>query len=128
MPTRPAISAILGSASSPVNETLVTIYFVVWFALAIGTFLFFMGREPAFKHRWYRSVSAFNMAVIGGMIVLMVIPFGPVAIAVSTVATLYLLWVTVFQVRVCMGCGKICQPRNLITAEKFCGKCGTALE
>jgi len=110
------------------NGTHLIVYFVIWFALAIGTFLFFMGRDPAFKHRWYRRVSVFNMAVIGGMLILLAVPFGLVAVAVCTVATLYFLWLAVFQIRVCLGCGKLCQPRNLITAEKFCGKCGTALE
>ena len=110
------------------NETLFIAYFVIWFALAIGTFLFFRGRDPAFKHRWYRRVSGFNMAVIGGMIVLLAVPFGPIVVAVSLVATLYFLWVTIFQTRVCLGCGKISQPGNLITPQKFCNKCGTALE
>jgi hypothetical protein len=110
------------------NETLVIAYFVIWFALAIGTFLFFMGRDPAFKTRWHRRVAVFNVAVIGGMIILLAVPLGSAAVALSTVATLYFLWVAVFQIRVCLGCGQLCQPRNLITAEKFCGKCGTALE
>ncbi|MBW2162063.1 MAG: hypothetical protein JRH14_19205 [Deltaproteobacteria bacterium] len=108
------------------NETLFAIYFPIWLALAIGTFLFFRGREPAFKKRWHRPVYGLNVAVIGGMLVAMTIP-NWTAFAIFTVAFMYFMWVGIFQTRVCLGCGRICQPTNLITPEKFCSKCGTAL-
>ena len=111
------------------NETLIIAYFVIWFALPIGTFLFFRGKDPAFKKRWHRPVALFGTSIIGGMIVLMVALMGDWrAAAIVAAAALFIAWVKAFQTRVCLGCGKTCQPRNLITPEKFCSKCGAALE
>ena len=111
------------------NETLLLAYFVIWFALVIGSFLFFRGKDPAFKKRWHRPVAIFGTSIIGGMIVLMVALMGHrEATVIFAAAALFFIWVGAFQTRVCLGCGKASQPRNLITPEKFCSKCGTALE
>ena len=109
------------------NETLWIIYFPVWFALAIGSLLVFWKRDPAFKKRWYRRVSAFNLAIIGGMLVLMTIP-NWLAFAIFLAATLFIGWVSVFQTCVYISCGKVSQPDNLITAPCFCRKCGANLD
>ena len=90
-------------------ETLWAIYVPVWFALAIGSLLFFWRRDPAFKKRWYRRVSAFNLAIIGGTIVLMTIPNWR-AFAIFLAGLLFLGWASVFQTRVCLSCGKVSQP------------------
>jgi hypothetical protein len=50
------------------------------------------------------------------------------AFAIFTVFVLFLLWVGIFRTRVCLGCGKLSQPDNLITPPSFCSKCGTALD
>jgi VIT1/CCC1 family predicted Fe2+/Mn2+ transporter len=111
------------------NATLLLVYFAIWLALAIGTFLFFRGKDPAFKKRWHRRVAVFNVSIIGGMLLLMVALMGHwEATVIFAAAFLYFMWVAVFRTRVCPGCGRLCQPQNLITPEKFCSKCGTALE
>ena len=111
------------------NDTLVIAYFGIWFSFAVGTFLFFRGKDPAFKRRWHRPVAIVVMFVIGGMIVLMAGLMGDWrATAVFAVAALFFVWVGAFRTRVCLRCGKVSQPRNLVTPERFCGKCGTALE
>lgn len=109
------------------NETLWAIYFPVWFALAIGSLLFFWRRDPAFKNRWYRRVTAFNIVIIGGMIVLMTIPNWP-AFTLFLAGVLFIGWASVFQTRVCLSCGKVSQPDNLVTAPSFCRKCGASLD
>ncbi|MDH3625704.1 MAG: hypothetical protein OES69_11565 [Myxococcales bacterium] len=109
------------------NETLFAIYFPIWFALVIGTWLFFRGRDSAFKKRWYRRVSAFNVTVIVGMIVLMAIPMS-LPFAILGAAMLPLMWIPIYRTRVCLACGKVCQPENLITPQKFCSKCGAGLD
>jgi len=111
------------------NETLLAIYFPVLLMLAVGTFLFFRRKDPAFKKRWYRHAYALNFTVIGGLIVLMAISIGswPV-VAIFSGAALFSIWVGVFRTRVCLGCGKLAQPENLITPQKFCSKCGTGLD
>jgi hypothetical protein len=109
------------------NETLFVIYFPIWIACVIGTWLFFRGRDPAFKKHWYRRVSAFNLTLIGGMIVLMAIPMS-LPFAIFGAAFLLLMWIPISRTRVCLGCGKVCQPENLITPQKFCSKCGASLD
>jgi len=111
------------------NDTLLSAYFAIWLTLALSSFLLFRGKDPAFKHRWHQPVAAINVAIVGGMIVLMVALTGswPVT-AIFAVAVLFFMWVTVFQTRVCLGCGKFCHPQDLITPEKFCSNCGKALE
>jgi len=110
------------------NATLLLVYFATSLALAIGTFFFFRGKDPAFKKRWHRPVALFGASIIGGMIVLMVALMGHwEATAIFAAAAVYFIWVGAFQTRVCLGCGNVSQPRNLITPEKFCSKCGTAL-
>jgi purine-cytosine permease-like protein len=111
------------------NETLFIAYFVIWFALAVGSFLFFRGKDPEFKKRWHRPVAIIGTSIIGGMMVLMVALMGDWrATAIFAAAALFIGWVGAFQTRVCLGCGKVCQPQNLVTPEKFCSKCGTALD
>ena len=111
------------------NETLFIAYFVIWLALAIGSFLFFRGKDPAFKRRWHRPVAVVSSLIIGGMIVLMVALMGDWrATAIFAAAALFFVWLAAFRTRVCPGCGKFLQPRNLITPEKFCSNCGTALD
>ncbi|MDH3199458.1 MAG: hypothetical protein OEM15_01060 [Myxococcales bacterium] len=109
------------------NETLLVLYFPVWIACVIGTWLFFRGRDPAFKKRWYRHAYAFNITVIGGMIVLMTIPHWE-AFVIFTAAVLFFMWIALFRTRICPSCGKVCQPEYLITPQKFCSKCGAALD
>lgn len=109
------------------NETLFLIYFPIWFALVIGTWLFFRGRDPAFKKRWYRHAYAFNITIIGGMLLLMTIPHWQ-AFAIFAPAVAFFMWIALFRTRVCLECGKVCQPENLITPQKFCSKCGAALD
>ncbi len=108
------------------NETLLVLYFPVWIACVIGTWLFFRGRDPAFKKRWYHRASVFNGIVIGGMIVLIAIPNW--SFVILTAAILLLTWVAIFRARVCPECGKVCQSEYLITPQKFCSNCGAGLD
>ena len=112
------------------NPALVTVYFVVWAACAVGSVAFFWHRDPTFKRRWYRRVSAFNIVVIGGFILVLVAQMSPPwwSFAIFLGMTLFIGWVNVFQTRVCPQCGKISQPDNLITAPSFCRKCGARLD
>lgn len=110
------------------SDTLLAAYFGTWLTLALSSFVFFRGKAPAFKHRWHQPVAAINVAIIGGMIVLMVSLSGSwLATVIFTAGVLFFMWVSVFQTRVCLGCGKFCKPENLITPEKFCSNCGKAL-
>ncbi len=111
------------------NATLLLVYFAIWLALAIGTFFLFRGKDPAFKRRWHRPVTLVTASIICGMLVLMVALMGHWGATIFFLAvSVFMIWVGAFQTRVCLGCGRASQPRNLFTPEKFCSKCGTALE
>lgn len=111
------------------NETLLIAYFVIWLAIAVGSFLFFRGKDPAFKKRWYRPVAIVGTSIIAGMIVFMVALMGDWRATVMFAAiALLLIWIGAFRTRVCSGCGRVSQPRSFIAPDEFCGKCGTALE
>lgn len=113
--------------STHVKETILAIFFPLWFALAIGALLFYRRQDPAFRKRWHRHVYGANFALVGGAVILMTIPDWA-AFLVFTVFVLFLLWVGIFRTRVCLGCGKIAQPDKIIIPARFCSKCGTALD
>lgn len=108
------------------NETILAIYLSVWLACAVGSVLFFWGRSPQFKKRWHRRVAAFDVIVIGGMLIAATIPHWRMLFFFAG-ASLFIGWVAVFQTRVCPSCGKVSQPANLVSAPNFCRKCGMRL-
>lgn len=109
------------------NKTLFALYFPIWIACAVAYVLLFWGRSPAFKRRWYRTAGVLFGTIIGGMLALFALPYWPMFVLVL-VALIFMIWAGVFQARVCLSCGKVSQPDNLITAPKFCNRCGSRLE
>ena len=111
------------------NETLFIVYFVIWCVIAVGGFLFFRGKDPAFRKRWHRPVALVSTSIIGGMIVLIAALMGDWRTTVIfAAAALFFVWVSACRTRVCLACGKVSQPRHLVTPEKFCSSCGAELE
>ena len=97
--------------------------------MLIGSTLFFWRKSPEFKKKWHIPVLMINMLVIGGFLFafaimlvdnfFQIIPF--------VLMFLFILYVSIFKIRICDVCGKTNQPENLITAPKFCSKCGEKL-
>lgn len=107
------------------DETIVATYIPVWLAFALGYPLLFWRRSPEFTKRWYRRFAAFHITVVGGMIAAIAFPHFPAFLL--TLTLLLICYVTVFQTRVGMSCGKVSLPENL-TARAVCKHCGAQLE
>lgn len=111
-------------------DSLVTVYFVVWAVLGIGTILLFWGRTPAFKKKWDGPVSTINGLIISGfLIVLLVVDETPRPFAVLFFAVMAYMWYGSSKIRICGACGKTVHPRGWWpTPKKYCPRCGANLD
>jgi hypothetical protein len=111
-----------------VNESFPAIYFSVWIALVIGSWLFFRRLDPKAKKVWQPRIGLFNLAVIGLFFLgPMLLSQNWLSVAVLIVFFAFFIYFGVYMTRVCESCGSATQPQSLFTAAEFCSKCGAKL-
>jgi hypothetical protein len=108
---------------------LLLAYFGVFALLVGGQLLFLQGRSPREKKYWHPRLSLLNLVVIGGFLVVMVAASSrqslPVIVTVLILAVMGFIAHT--RILVCDQCGATAQPQSLVTAARFCPKCGAPL-
>jgi hypothetical protein len=110
------------------DDLLGVIYFAVFGVVALGSWLFMRRLSPEKKHRWYPKVSLAGIGILAPFFLAFPIMTGQIAtLAVVIPAIAFIAYVNVAVVRVCKSCGRIAQPQNLVTPERFCPKCGAPL-
>jgi hypothetical protein len=107
------------------------VYFIVFFALAVGSWLFLRNRTPAFKRRWYHKMVYFNTIVIGLLIVAIfkfeswsdfLFVFFIVGLPIGLIAYLH------SKTRICHSCGSVTQGQPpFFRPADYCPKCGADL-
>ena len=107
------------------DEKLIVAYFAIWLVCAVTSTLLFLGRNPEFKKKWYLPVSLINLAIIGGMLVIVTLrlPAPLWFCALLAAVLLFFGWTLAFRMRVCPSCGKVAHPEYLVLAQKFCANC-----
>ena len=110
------------------SESFPSVYFAVWIALVIGSWLFLRRLDPKALKVWQPRIGLINLAVIAPFF------FGPMLltgnwlfVAVLIVFFAFLIYFGLLKTRVCESCGSATQPQNLFTAAEFCSKCGAKL-
>jgi hypothetical protein len=83
------------------------LYFVVFAALAVGTWLFFRGRTPEFKWRWSSRAALFSNSVIGASLVLGATLIGGWMLGMPALLLMIAIgYVNTRKTTVCHQCGK----------------------
>ena len=104
------------------------VYFSVWIALVIGSWLFFRRLDSKAKKVWHPRIGLVNLAVIAPFFVGPFLLRGTwLGLAVLVVFFVFFIYAGVFKTRVCESCGTATQPQNLLTAAEFCSNCGEKL-
>lgn len=114
---------------------IVTACFVgTWIVLGIGGFfLFYLGRDVAFKRRWFpryvilggvlfvffsTTLSALSSRSLGGLgVLVLVVP-----------AVCLISWLNIRFTKFCDKCGATVYNQNWFSPMKFCSKCGAELD
>jgi hypothetical protein len=104
------------------------VYFAAFGVVSLGSWLFVRRLSPEEKHRWYPKVSLAGIGILAPFFLAFPFMTGQIAfLAVVIPAIAFIGYVNVAVVRVCKSCGRIAQPQNLVTPERFCAKCGAPL-
>jgi len=116
------------------TQPLVTIYFVAWLALAIGSW-WIIRRQPdaAAKTAWFRrSMIALSALVLGASapfafasrdkfgVVLFFVIFVPTAVGIA--------WFNIATTYFCPGCGRRSRNNNFFSKTFHCPHCGHKLK
>ncbi len=106
---------------------LIIAYFVVWLALAAGTWLFFRKKSAELKWRWSPRAALLNGVIVGTyLVVLATLGAGWLVGALFAGVLAMFVYVNVARTSICHRCGKG-RDIFIFRSPGFCGRCGTQL-
>jgi len=83
------------------DDIFFPIYLVVFFSLAIGTWLFTRKLNPKQKHYWEPRLALFNIAIIGSLLLVPALVGGQLQfVFVGLAAIIFIGYISVAKVRV----------------------------
>lgn len=114
----------MANNTSSVPPALVATYFVVFVALAGGTWLFMRKLDAPDKKRLYARVVLLNSTVIGGFMIAMMLAGGAgcTAFVIIPIGAGF-FYLNATRNRLCMQCNRNVAPSGLAACE-FCPRCG----
>lgn len=102
------------------------IFFAVWMALGITSFLlFYLGRNVSFKRRYYPWSVGLAGVLFLGFMAAMRLPFPFLALATPFVVLI--TYLNLRGTRFCGACGRTITGQNPFSTPEFCSKCGASL-
>ena len=112
--------------ADPRDAALLTwLLFAIWFVVAaIGFVVFFLGRNAAFKRRWFPWYLAGAGTLFVTFIALMGAPLPQLGLMVPFVAVI--LWLNYYGTRFCDACGRTTYG-GFPVRPRHCMHCGAAL-
>ena len=110
------------------DDIYAIVYFGVFFALVVGSWLFWRRLDSKQKKFWHSRLSILSLVILGPFILFPVVTWGDWMFLAMGIAVIALIgFITIVKVRVCDVCGTVTQPDTFFGAAKFCRSCGTKL-
>jgi hypothetical protein len=111
-----------------------TCFFGTWIVLGVGGFfLFYLGRDVAFKRKWFpRFITFVGVLFVFFSTTLMVLSsrsLGALSILVIVVPAVFLIsFLNIKFTKFCDKCGATVYDQSWFAPMKYCSKCGAELD